>query len=183
MRNSLKSKCLSWTWKKRHTTYFKFRLNIWIWENAPPLLLRYWRINGYDKIKTMRVIWLILNWWEWCSTILRTLVFKCITAECFVWKRNITFCIFIAFLWVTIFPKFYCSYSSRRTNGGGGAVEQGPWDLSALDPVSGSAGVDLLADHGLANTGARPKNTVESLLGEHSDLVNLDSLVKVIPHG
>jgi len=70
---------------------------------------------------------------------------------------------------------------SRTTNGGGGAVEQGPWDLSALDPVSGSAGVDLLADHGLANTGARPKNTVESLLGEHSDLVNLDSLVKAKP--
>ena len=29
-------------------------------------------------------------------------------------------------------------------------------------------------------TGAKPKKGVESLLGEHSNLVNLDNLVKVI---
>ena len=29
-------------------------------------------------------------------------------------------------------------------------------------------------------TGAKPKKSVESLLGEHSNLVNLDSLVKVL---
>ena len=42
-----------------------------------------------------------------------------------------------------------------------------PWDLSGLDPMAGGA------------TGARPKNAVESLLGEHSDLVNLDNLTQV----
>ena len=30
------------------------------------------------------------------------------------------------------------------------------------------------------NTGVKPKKGVESLLGEHSNLVNLDNLVKVI---
>lgn len=29
------------------------------------------------------------------------------------------------------------------------------------------------------NTGAKPKKIVESLLGEHSNLVNLDNLVQV----
>ena len=42
-----------------------------------------------------------------------------------------------------------------------------PWDLSGLDPVARGA------------TGARPKNAVESLLGEHSNLVNLDNLTQV----
>ena len=42
-----------------------------------------------------------------------------------------------------------------------------PWDLSGLDPMAGGA------------TGARPKNAVESLLGEHSNLVNLDNLTQV----
>ena len=44
-----------------------------------------------------------------------------------------------------------------------------PWDLSGLDPMAGSAGP----------TGARPKTGVESLLGEHSNLVNLDNLTQV----
>ena len=43
------------------------------------------------------------------------------------------------------------------------------WDLSGLDPMAGSAGP----------TGARPKTGVESLLGEHSNLVNLDNLTQV----
>merc|ERR1719234_125520 len=42
-----------------------------------------------------------------------------------------------------------------------------PWDLSGLDPMAGGA------------TGARPKNAVESLLGEHSNLVNLDNLTQL----
>ena len=39
-----------------------------------------------------------------------------------------------------------------------------------MDPMAGGA------------TGARPKNAVESLLGEHSDLVNLDNLTQVWSH-
>jgi len=50
-----------------------------------------------------------------------------------------------------------------------------PWDLSGLDPVGGA---QLLGAAPLQETGAKPKtSTVESLLGEHSALVNLDSLV------
>jgi hypothetical protein len=37
--------------------------------------------------------------------------------------------------------------------------------------------VDLLGGN-MQNTGAKPKKSVESLLGEHSNLVNLDSLVQ-----
>jgi len=44
-----------------------------------------------------------------------------------------------------------------------------PWDLSGLDPMAGAT---------VQNTGARPKKIVESLLGEHSNLVNLDSLIQ-----
>jgi len=47
-----------------------------------------------------------------------------------------------------------------------------PWDLSGLDPM-GSGG--FLAG---SATGTRPKNTVVTLLGEHSNLVNLDDLVQ-----
>ena len=43
------------------------------------------------------------------------------------------------------------------------------WDLSGLDPMAGSAGP----------TGAIPKTGVQSLLGEHSNLVNLDNLTQV----
>lgn len=49
-----------------------------------------------------------------------------------------------------------------------------PWDLSGLDPMA--AAQPLSAQ----NTGAKPKKTmVESLLGEHSNLVNLDNIVQV----
>lgn len=71
---------------------------------------------------------------------------------------------------------------------GGGELEpaNNPWDLSALDPMGGlMGGVDLLNGGGQGyigeETGAKPKKSVESLLGEHSNLVNLDSLVKVKP--
>jgi len=61
-----------------------------------------------------------------------------------------------------------------------------PWDLSGLDPMEGGGllggGVDLLNGGG-QETGAKPKKSVESLLGEHSNLVNLDSLVKAKPAG
>jgi hypothetical protein len=64
-----------------------------------------------------------------------------------------------------------------------------PWDLSGLDPMGGvgllGAGLDLLNGGGQGfmgeETGAKPKKSVESLLGEHSNLVNLDSLVKAKP--
>ena len=42
-----------------------------------------------------------------------------------------------------------------------------PWDLSGLDPMGGGG------------LGARPKTHVEALLGEHSNLVNLDNLTQV----
>jgi len=50
-----------------------------------------------------------------------------------------------------------------------------PWDLSVLDPLAGQQ--DLLGANA-GSTGAKPKKTVESLLGEHSNLVNLDNLVQ-----
>eukprot|EP00092_Neocalanus_flemingeri_P010249 GFUD01011042.1.p1 GENE.GFUD01011042.1~~GFUD01011042.1.p1 ORF type:complete len:594 (+),score=159.00 GFUD01011042.1:219-2000(+) len=51
-----------------------------------------------------------------------------------------------------------------------------PWDLSGLDPMGGQT--DLLGNNVVMNTGAKPKKIVESLLGEHSNLVNLDNLVQ-----
>jgi len=69
------------------------------------------------------------------------------------------------------------------------AAEPGnPWDLSMLDPMNsggasvmndGSSNIDLIGGH--IDTGAKPKKSVESLLGEHSKLVDLDSLVKAKP--
>jgi len=41
-----------------------------------------------------------------------------------------------------------------------------------------SGQTDLLGNSVGINTGAKPKKTVESLLGEHSNLVNLDNLVQ-----
>jgi len=53
-----------------------------------------------------------------------------------------------------------------------------PWDLSGLDPMGGPGQTDLLGNNVGLNTGAKPKKIVESLLGEHSNLVNLDNLVQ-----
>jgi len=56
--------------------------------------------------------------------------------------------------------------------------QSNPWDLSGLDPMGG---VDLLGGNTPMvgqNTGAKPKKSVETLLGEHSNLVNLDNLVQ-----
>lgn len=78
-------------------------------------------------------------------------------------------------------------WAGEATNGNGGQVPGGspahsqhqapanPWDLSGLDPMAGLGPMQQ-------NTGARPKtSTVESLLGEHSNLVNLDNLTQVKP--
>jgi len=63
------------------------------------------------------------------------------------------------------------------TMGGQQTQSPNPWDLSGLDPMSGQT--DLLGNNvGMQNTGAKPKKIVESLLGEHSNLVNLDNLVQ-----
>merc|ERR1719336_3056705 len=73
--------------------------------------------------------------------------------------------------------------SGGAANGNGGALggaggspshvapqaAANPWDLSGLDPMAGSSGP----------TGARPKTGVESLLGEHGNLVNLDNLTQM----
>lgn len=53
------------------------------------------------------------------------------------------------------------------------AAAANPWDLSGLDPMAGNGQQQ--------NTGARPKKIVESLLGEHSNLVNLDNLTQAKP--
>ena len=53
------------------------------------------------------------------------------------------------------------------------AAAANPWDLGGLDPVP------LMPGTNGAGSGAKPKQSaVESLLGEHSNLVNLDSLVQ-----
>jgi len=54
---------------------------------------------------------------------------------------------------------------------GGGAGPANPWDMGGLDPLP------LLGQNNGQNTGAKPRSAVENLLGEHSALVNLDSLV------
>jgi len=62
-----------------------------------------------------------------------------------------------------------------NNNGGfGGGANPGPanpWDMGGLDPLP------LLGQNNGQNNGAKPKSAVENLLGEHSALVNLDSLV------
>eukprot|EP00090_Calanus_glacialis_P046580 TRINITY_DN9222_c0_g1_i1.p1 TRINITY_DN9222_c0_g1~~TRINITY_DN9222_c0_g1_i1.p1 ORF type:complete len:540 (-),score=192.12 TRINITY_DN9222_c0_g1_i1:1000-2619(-) len=62
------------------------------------------------------------------------------------------------------------------TMGGQHTQSPNPWDLSGLDPMGGQT--DLLGNNVGMNTGAKPKKIVESLLGEHSNLVNLDNLVQ-----
>jgi len=59
-----------------------------------------------------------------------------------------------------------------NSNGGGaGSVPANPWDMGGLDPLP------LLGPGNVQSTGAKPRSAVENLLGEHSALVNLDSLV------
>jgi len=58
-------------------------------------------------------------------------------------------------------------------NGSSPQPAANPWDLGGLDPVP------LMATNGSQQSGAKAKQSaVESLLGEHSNLVNLDSLVQ-----
>jgi len=56
------------------------------------------------------------------------------------------------------------------------APQGNPWDLSGLDPMG--LGASPINSQESMN-GNRSKNTVESLLGEHSNLINLDNLVQV----
>jgi hypothetical protein len=68
------------------------------------------------------------------------------------------------------------AWGGEVSNGASPAHQPGaaanPWDLSGLDPMAGNGQQQ--------NTGARPKKIVESLLGEHSNLVNLDNLTQVL---
>lgn len=59
-----------------------------------------------------------------------------------------------------------------EASGNSQQASSNPWDLSGLDPMGGVGGETQ------SNTGARAKKTVESLLGEHSNLVDLDNLVQ-----
>ena len=56
----------------------------------------------------------------------------------------------------------------KSSNGNGGTISPNPFDLGDMGstmPLTTSA------------QGAKPKKSVNSLLGEHSNLVNLDNLV------
>jgi len=59
--------------------------------------------------------------------------------------------------------------SMKPTNGG--TTSPNPFDLGEMGSVLSSQSVSS------TNTGAKPKKSVQSLLGEHSNLVNLDNLV------
>ena len=73
-----------------------------------------------------------------------------------------------------------------NSNGGGaGSVPANPWDMGGLDPLPllGPGNVQVGGHSGshqlkvmFQSTGAKPRSAVENLLGEHSALVNLDSL-------
>jgi len=69
-------------------------------------------------------------------------------------------------------PAFGAQPPSSAIVVGGQTEKSNPWDLSGLDPVGS-------AEH--SNNGAKQKNTVETLLGEHKNLINLDNLVQVKP--
>ena len=51
-----------------------------------------------------------------------------------------------------------------------GTTSPNPFDMSGLSP-------NLMSTTSASNTGTKPKKSVHSLLGEHSNLVNLDNLV------
>jgi len=61
------------------------------------------------------------------------------------------------------------SSNAKANNGNGGTTSPNPFDLGDM----GSTMPLTLTN----NTGAKPKKSVNSLLGEHSNLVNLDNLV------
>ena len=71
--------------------------------------------------------------------------------------------------------------------GAAAQVAANPWDMGGLDPlpllgpnnmqVGRSEALQQRCYHPIFQTGAKPKSAVENLLGEHSALVNLDSLV------
>ena len=57
-----------------------------------------------------------------------------------------------------------------------GTTSPNPFDMSGMS--SGVGGISTSASKSnSSHTGTKPKSTVETLLGEHSNLVNLDDLV------
>ncbi len=58
-----------------------------------------------------------------------------------------------------------------------GMSSPNPFDLKDLDAGLVPAGASVSSAPGPAQTGAKPKKSVQTLLGEHSNLVNLDNLV------
>jgi len=59
---------------------------------------------------------------------------------------------------------------STKISNIGGTTSPNPFDMSGLSP-------NLMSTTSASNTGTKPKKSVHSLLGEHSNLVNLDNLV------
>merc|ERR1712001_305249 len=59
---------------------------------------------------------------------------------------------------------------STKISNIGGTTSPNPFDMSGLSP-------NLMSTPSAFNTGTKPKKSVHSLLGEHSNLVNLDNLV------
>jgi hypothetical protein len=74
---------------------------------------------------------------------------------------------------VEVSPSFTDATNNNNTNNG--LLSSNPWDLGVLEPVLNQ---DLLGSDLLQSSGAKPKKSVESILGEHSNLVNLDNLVQ-----
>ncbi len=58
-----------------------------------------------------------------------------------------------------------------------GVSSPNPFDLKDLDSGLLPAAVGASGIPGPAQTGTKPKKSVQTLLGEHSNLVNLDNLV------
>ena len=57
-----------------------------------------------------------------------------------------------------------------------GTTSPNPFDMGGMS--SGVGGISSAASKSdSCHTGAKPKSTVQTLLGEHSNLVNLDDLV------
>lgn len=73
--------------------------------------------------------------------------------------------------------------TNNTTNNNGGSTSPNPFDLSemgaGLRPMQAgnSSSTSPITTGGSAVGGAKPKKSVQSMLGEHSKLVNLDDLV------
>merc|ERR550539_2027889 len=56
-----------------------------------------------------------------------------------------------------------------------GTTSPNPFDMGGMS--SGVGGISNGSKNNSSHTGTKPKSTVQTLLGEHSNLVNLDDLV------